>query len=82
MNRKLSLSQLIEIVTAFSAITLLAVIAEREEPGGDQHFISLGIALVFLLIHAGSECISEWFVRLKPPQEMDNQDRKETTHES
>ncbi|MBX3451712.1 hypothetical protein SH668x_003712 [Planctomicrobium sp. SH668] len=76
MNRKLSLSQLIEIFTAFAGITLLAVIAEREEPGGDQHLISLGIVLVLLMIHAASECISDFFTRPKPLEEMDTQDKK------
>ncbi|MBX3439845.1 MAG: hypothetical protein KF861_20315 [Planctomycetaceae bacterium] len=76
MKRKYSLSLMIETFTAFSAITLLAVIAEREEPGGNQHLISLGIAVVLLLIHGGSECISEFFVRPKPPEEIDTQDKK------
>jgi hypothetical protein len=76
MNRKLSLSQLIEIFTAFAVITLLAVIAEREEPGGDQHLISLGIVLVLLMIHAASGCISDFFTRPKPPEEIDTQDKK------
>ncbi len=76
MKRKLSLSLLIETFTAFAAITLLAVIAEREEPGGDQHLISLGIALVLLLIHAGSESISEFFHSSQTPEEVDTQDKK------
>jgi hypothetical protein len=82
MKRKHSLSLLIETFTAFSAITLLAVIAEREEPGGHQHLSLLGIVLALLLLHAASECISEFFIRPKPSDEMDTQDRKETTHES
>ncbi len=82
MNRKSSLSLLIETFTAFAAITLLAVIAERSEPGGHQHLTLLVLAGVVLLLHAASECISEFFDRPKPSDEMDNQDRKETQHES
>ena len=76
MNRKLSLSQMIELFTAFVGITLLAVIAEREEPGGVRHLISLGIVLLLLLIHAASECISDFFIRPKPPEEIGTQDKK------
>lgn len=82
MKCKQSLSDLINTFTGLSVVVLLAVIAEREEPGGHQHLSLLGIVLVLLLIHAASECISEFFIRPKPSDEMDNQDRKETTHES
>lgn len=82
MNRKFSLRMLIETFTAFSGITLLAVIAEREEPGGDQHLISIGSAAVLLLIYAACTCIEERCVRPRPPKDTDNQDRKETSHES
>lgn len=77
MNCKLSLSQLIETFSCFSIITLLAVIAERSDPGGHEHFALLAIVGALLVVHAASGCISDHFVRGKQPEESNNQDMKD-----
>lgn len=82
MKGRNSLGLLIETFTAFAVITLLAVIAEREEPGGHRHLMSLGIVLVLLLMQAASTCFEGRCVRPSPPKDTDNKDWKETTHES
>ncbi|MCZ2343629.1 MAG: hypothetical protein LC104_17825 [Bacteroidales bacterium] len=78
MKRKLSLNELIQTLTGLASVMLLGVIAERSEPGGDLHWLLLAVYVVVLIVHMASTCFEESSARPKPPQEMDNQDRKES----
>ncbi|MCZ2340473.1 MAG: hypothetical protein LC104_01595 [Bacteroidales bacterium] len=76
MNTKLSLSQLIDTFTGMAIVVLLAVMAERDEPGGHQHYTLLVILVLLMLVHAASGYIAEFFNRRKPSDAMDDH-RKE-----
>jgi len=77
MKRKQSVNELIQTFTGFASVTLLGVIAERSEPGGDMHWLLLAVYVVVLIVHMASTCFEESSARPQPPQEMDDEDRKE-----
>lgn len=82
MKCKLSLNEQIQTFTGLASVTLLGVIVERSEPGGDMHWILLAVYVVVLILHMASTCFEEPCVRPRPPEDMNHQDGKETTHES
>lgn len=77
MNSRISLCQLIDTFTGMAIVVLLAVMAEREEPGGHQHYTILVILGVLMLIYAASGYISEFFERRGSSDAMHDQKRKD-----